>query len=279
MTGFLAGLGQKLAERWVALLVLPGLLFTGVATVAVVLGHGHWSDFGLLTRRLAGVGSQGSLVRTVVLLVALLVASVGTGLVAQSLGKPVEYLLVGRWPRWLANRLTERRKAAWHLLDDEYTADTKRVELAVARNRVSLVPPASPTWLGDRLRAPSVRVRNEYGLDLAAAWSRLWLLLPDTTREPLTQSRRRFDDATAIGGWGVLYLLLGAVWWPSAVVAVCLALVAWRRARATGDVYAELVEAAVDVHLDDLLDRFADDKRPISPQRGRAVTERFRKGT
>jgi hypothetical protein len=275
MTGFLAELGTKLAERWVALLVLPGLLFTGAATVAVELGQRHAFDAGLLRTQLArlGTGQDG-----VVLVIAALVVSLGSGFAAQALGRPVESVLVGRWPARLARPLIDRRTARWQRLDAEFTADPERIALAAARNRVSLAPPAAPTWTGDRMLAPSVRVRKEYGLDLAAAWPRLWLVLPDSTREPLTESRRRFDDATVVGGWSVLYLVLGAVWWPSVLVAGCVAVVAWRRAIATADVYAELVEAAVDVHLDDLLDRFAADDRPVSPQRGRAVSERFRKG-
>jgi hypothetical protein len=276
MSGFLAELGTKLAERWVALLVLPGLVFTGIATVAVELGHGHAFDVGLLGRRLAAIGATQD---NVVLVIAVLAVSVGSGLVARALGTPVEHVLAGHWPARVAKPLTERRKARWERLDAEYTADPDRVASAVARNRVSLTPPTSPTWTGDRLLAPAVRVRHEYGLDLTAAWPRLWLLLPASTREPLAEARRRFDEATVVGGWSVLYLVLTVLWWPSALIAGCLAIVSWRRAVATADGYAELVEAAVDVHLHELLDTFADDTKPVSPQRGRAVSERFRKGT
>ena len=46
------------------------------------------------------------------------------------------------------------------------------------------------------------------------------------------------------------------------------------------DVYAGLVEAAVNVHLEELIDRFTDDKgvRPTRPQWGEGVTGLFRKG-
>ncbi|TMR93670.1 hypothetical protein [Nonomuraea basaltis] len=294
MTGFLAELGKKVAERWVALLVLPGLVFTAVATTAVVLGHRSWADTGLLWRksieftRLLGGPQQADLARTAVLLAALLAVSAAAGFVARALGTPVEHLLAGRWPvfaRPLARALTERRKRAWNKLRQKYRdaedeGEHGRLgELAEARNAVALTEPRRPTWIGDRLHAPATRVRKQYGVDLTAAWPRLWLLLPDSAREPLTESRQRFDEATALGGWAALHAALGVVWWPSAVIGLCAGLVAWRRARVAAEVYAELIEATVDVYLDDLLERFDDETRPIRPGRGKTVSERFRKAT
>jgi hypothetical protein len=54
---------------------------------------------------------------------------------------------------------------------------------------------------------------------------------------------------------------------PSAIVGIVVGLVAWRRCRSAAEVYADLVEAAVDVHLDDLVDRFTNDQgvRPTRP--------------
>ncbi|GDY32063.1 hypothetical protein [Gandjariella thermophila] len=294
MTGFLAELGKKLADRWVALLVLPGLLFTAVAAAAVTLGQRHWADAGALTALVGRVASTGAdrpdgLTRTVLLLVGLLVASFASGMLARALGVPVEHALAGRWPRPLrgvAGRLRERRRRAWTRADQRCreardAGDRDALgDLVRRRNGIALIEPRCPTWIGDRLTAPAVRVRDEYGLDLGFAWPRLWLLLPESTRTPLTEGRRRLDDATALGGWALLYLALGSVWWPAAVAGAAAGLVAWRRSRAAAAVYAELVEAAVDVHVGDLLDRFADDSgvRPARPQWGAELTERFRKG-
>ncbi|QWF84914.1 hypothetical protein [Amycolatopsis sp. CA-230715] len=279
MTGFLAELGKKLAERWVAALVLPGALFVSLAVVAGLLGHRRWADAGLLWQRLdqfTGTGQQGS--RMLLLVLALLVASAGAGLAARALGRPVERALSGRWPRPLAplsTALTDRRNRRWHALDAAAEDPRKRLR----RNAISLAEPRFPTWLGDRLAAAMDRVWKEYGLD-GSSWSRFWLLLPESTRGQLAEARQRLDDATALGGWAVLYVALGAVWWPSAVLGCCLGLIAWRRARVTGEVYADLVEAAYDVHLPDLLDRLADDGglRPVNRQLGMQLTERFHKG-
>jgi len=294
MTGFLTELGKRLAERWVAVLVIPGALFVSVAVAAVILRHRRWADTSLLWQELTeftATGQDGAgLTRGVVVLLAVLIASAGAGLVAQVLRRPVEHALTGRWPfflRLLAAVLTTRRKNKWTRRDGDYQQAQDKDqqeslgELRTRRNNIALTPPRFPTWLGDRLHAPASRVSNEYGLELGSSWPRLWLLLPDSTRQPLIEARERLDNATALGGWASLYLALGAVWWPSAVLGVCLGFIAWRRARATGDVYADLVEATYDVHLAELVNRFghAEGLRPISLQRGRELTERFRKGT
>jgi hypothetical protein len=294
MTGLLAELGKKLAERWVALLVLPGLVFTVVAASAAILGQRSWADVDAIGRRFIQLTTTPSapgdgLPRTALLLVALLVASFASGVLARGLATPVERVLSGRWSRplhRLAAAMTRRRRTAWDLANQDWqrardAGETDRLsELAERRNRIALVRPASATWIGDRFGAPSVRVHQEYGLDLPATWSRLWLRLPESTRVPLTESRTRVDDATALGGWALLYLVLGVVWWPAAVAGVVIGLVGWRRARAAVAVYADLVEAAVDVHLDGLLAQFVDERgvRPARPRWGHQLTERFRKG-
>ncbi|MCX5364254.1 hypothetical protein OG864_36830 [Streptomyces sp. NBC_00124] len=147
---------------------------------------------------------------------------------------------------------------------------------AARRNANSLIRPEHPTRLGDRLHAPAVRLGAEYGIDLATVWPRLWLLLPTSTRDTLTETRTRLDAAFALGGWALLYLPLALCWWPAVLIALVTAAVAQRRAALAAEVYAELVEATVDLHLDRLHSRLAE-PRP-SPQQGRALTERLRRG-
>jgi hypothetical protein len=172
-----------------------------------------------------------------------------------------------------------RANEEWERARDAGQRD-RLAELAARRNRIALIEPINATWVGDRLDAPAMRVHQEYGVDLTFLWPRLWLLLPDTSRTPLADGRRQLDDAARLGGWALLYLALGAVWWPSAIIGVVAGLVARQRFRSAADVYAGLVEAAVDVHLEDLVDRFTDDQgvRPTRPHWGQQITERFRKG-
>ena len=48
MNTVVAELGRKYVERWVAMLVLPGLLYVAGAAAAWRLGHAHWADLGRL---------------------------------------------------------------------------------------------------------------------------------------------------------------------------------------------------------------------------------------
>ncbi|MEU3981078.1 hypothetical protein AB0F77_13315 [Streptomyces sp. NPDC026672] len=280
--------GRRLAERWAASVVLPGLLFTAALAAALTLGQSRWDDTGRLRQRLTELSSGSGSTRTSVLLLGVLAVSFGAGLLADALAGPYERALLGSWPGPLgraARALTARRRRVWQEREDACAearaagADATRVgELEVRRDAVALVPPECPTWIGDRLRAPAVRTRLEYRLELPDAWPRLWLLLPDTTRGPLADARQRLDEAMRLGGWAVLYVLLGAVWWPSAPAGVVAGLVAWRRGRERADEYAELVESAVDVHLPELFERFDEEARPVRASLGPSLTARFRKG-
>ncbi|MFI6536976.1 hypothetical protein ACIBHY_31315 [Nonomuraea sp. NPDC050547] len=90
-----------------------------------------------------------------------------------------------------------------------------------------------------------MRVRRAYALDLLAAWPRLWLLLPDPPRAEITAVQDGHAAAARLGGWALLYLLLGAVWWPALIAAMVLGLTSWYRARSTADVLAALIEAGL----------------------------------
>jgi hypothetical protein len=318
LSGFLSDFGQKLADRWAAVIVLPGVLFTAVGSVALTLGQRHWWDARLLWRKLAeftsagGAGQVTGSVRTAVLLLVVAAVSIAAAMVAGGLAGPVEGVVFGRWPRlltWLSSFLTRRRRDAWNSCEqacrdmrverararaeEDAAADaeareaarcaagaaTARLgELEALRNDIGLLEPTCPTWAGDRLRALAERVRQQYRLDLGDAWPRLWLLLPDSARLPLSESRQYLDDALRLGGWAALYVVLGVAWWPSAVAGGLAGLVGWQRTRARTEEYAELVEATVDVYIRDLLDRFDDNGHPAHLSAGATVTEIFRKG-
>ena len=217
--------------------------------------------------------------------------SAAAGLVAYALAGGVQRVWLGQSPppdRFPARRLVTRRLRRWQRLHDEYAALVRSPDssardataLATARNRIALARPSRATWMGDRIAAVETRVHGQYGLDLVAAWSRLWLVASDTTRAELRQAHDRLAGAASVAGWGVMYLLLGTWWWPAAPAGTALAVIGWRTGRLATDGLAGLLEAAVDVHGRDLagvLGVNPQDGR-LTPTDGEEITRRLRKG-
>jgi hypothetical protein len=293
MNGVLAELGRRLAERLMALLVLPGLLYVGSLLAAASLGGVRLDGTGRAVRRAVtpitgavGSRSAASGLSVALLLTGLLLAAGAAGLAAQAAGALVDRVWTGPWPRWaqrLAGPWTARRIRAWDAAD-ELRADAVGAELdalTARRNRIGLERPCHPTWMADRMRAADSRIWHEYGLDLAVSWARLWLVLPDTSRTAVQSARDRQAGTMLLAGWAVLYTLLGALWWPAALLGLAVGLTAWRRARVAVDALAELVEAVVDVHGPDLAGALG---VPVPGQRlvppvGHVLVERFRKSS
>ncbi len=269
MNALIASLGGKLAERWLVGLVLPGVVFVAVGAMAVRLGHSRWWDLRLLGQELNRFAT-GPLARDsgTVLLVALgvVLSSTVAAAAAQSLQRLVAALWTDDWGR-LGGALTRRRRRRWAAAMDRYetalrdkarrlrSLDTRTEPvpdiqaLARACDRIALTEPARPTWIGDRMLAAAGRVQACYDLDLASAWPRLWLLLSEDARGPLVLAQNDFAGAARRVGWGVLYVALGLLWWPAALIGLGLCVLGWRQGRSTVSVLADLVEAVVDLHV------------------------------
>ncbi|WP_328303400.1 hypothetical protein OG389_35780 [Streptomyces sp. NBC_00435] len=307
MTGFLTALGQKLAERWLTLLVLPGVLFLCTATAARTLGQAHALDHRRLVGRITGwaqapavngVGGQ------VVLLAAVLALAAATGLAAQWLGAVVLRTVLAAdwrtWPRplrqWARAAVTRRHtrwSAAAYAYRQQLDADARA--LAVQRRRADETPrrtrhhamhriaaeaPDRPTWSGDRVHAVSVRLGRDHHLDLPTLWPYLWLTLPETTRAEITAAEQALTRAATLGGWALLYAPLTVWWWPAAPLAAALALTVRYRIRTAIDVYAQLLEAAVRLHSADLATQLgALDTGPEAFTVGDCLTRQLRTST
>jgi hypothetical protein len=238
MTGVLTEVGKRIATRWITEVLLPGALLAAVLWCAVVLGHRHALDLDALVaaaeRRVAGLRPIGWVVRGALAAAAAGVLGVtarGTGRLVQRFWLRERHLL----PRW-SGRWSRRRR-------EEERARRAGVE------PVRAYLPRRPTWMADRLRLVEARVRAEYRVSAALVWPRIWLLTTEEFHASIRHSRARFDEACVLAGWAVLYAVPAAFWWPAAVVGVVTGLVAWRRARASLDEFAGLVESAVDLHL------------------------------
>ncbi|MFJ3714845.1 hypothetical protein [Streptomyces sp. NPDC090057] len=295
MITVLAELGKQVAGRWAALLVLPGAFYVSTAAVAVLLGHGHALDPGVLTVWLDSVAAAPASGRFGTVLIGaagFTAASAAAGLAASAAAQlvervwwasgeapPLRALAASRGRRW---RLAEERVAA---ALREFTASggtprtARALRAAIARRDAICPEPSSrPTWMGDRLYAVDERVHDSYHLDLTAAWPRLWLLVPGEARAELAEARAGVGASARLMGWGLLYLPLAVVWWPAAVLAAGVLVAARHRARLAVAVQADLVEATVDLYGRELVLRLGIDcPGRLGPEEGGAATTLLRK--
>lgn len=209
----------------------------------------------------------------------LLLGAIMIGLISQAAGLAIGTLWLGRWGR-LGRPLAERRLRRWRAADEAAIAAERAGDAAAflaatsRRNRIALAEPQRPTWMGDRVAALESRVLDGYGLDMASAWPRLWLLMSDSVRAEHRRARDSWHQAGTLSAWGVLCLALAA-WWPAAVAAAAALAAGLYWGRSAVSVLATLAEAQVDVQGAHLFEAV----RPVSPEDGRLVTARFRKGT
>jgi hypothetical protein len=300
MTTFLNAVGTKLADRWLALVVLPGALFIATAGVALLLGQSHWHDVTLLRRPadeiLVQPTGQGALV-IVLALIGLAAGSSVVGLLVRALGAGLERLLLIEASNPVTRRLAARRRRRWQAANDAFEAalldagratvtgaDDTRDKVSEAerrnavRNRIALTTPMRPFWYGDRFSSVDRRVLDAYQLDLASAWPRLWLVLPDAVRNELHAARTEWTTAVRSVVWGFAYVLLGALWWPAALIGIGTAAVGLRRCRVTAAAFTDVVEATVDTHGRTLAVQLGIEcAGQLTAEVGAAVTELLRK--
>lgn len=298
MTDFLGGFGAELskhlADKWLSLLALPGALYLAVSAAARALGQSQALEVSRLVRRITSwahdpaattIGGQ------IVLLAAVLAASVAIGLAARGLGSAIERaVLAADWDSWprplraLARHRTQNRQNRWDQVHRDYSFLWEEAARRLALSRpddpgprhaklrtraaISTERPDRPTRSGDRIHAVSVRLRRDHRLDLDQLWPYIWLMLPDHERNEIIAARTAIARATELGAWAVLYALLAFVWWPSGMIAALLG-VAGRRTRSATDGYARLVEAAVRLHTRELAHHLGiDHTGPLSPDVG-----------
>jgi hypothetical protein len=298
MGKFFEELATKLADRWAALLLLPGALFLAVGWLGGHLGHRHALDLSLLqqtaSQAWAAIAHQ-SAGTQVVLALAVLLISAGVGMAVQALAGVTRLIWLGPWPllnRWRAGR----RRARWlrlvrrrHALESQHPRESRTPEQqrAIDRaadrvNRLALAEPGRPTWMGDRIHAVERIARDRCGLDLTFAWPRLWLVFPENTRTELTAAHAAFAAAVATGTWAWPYLLLATLWWPAVLIGIGIGCTGWVKARSAIADLTDLSEAALDLHGRTLaieLDAADPDATgPLTIAEGEKLTAMMRKG-
>ncbi|MEV7177807.1 hypothetical protein [Kitasatospora sp. NPDC093679] len=301
MASLLDGIGEKLADKWLTALAVPGLLFMGAATAGAVLGQGSALDLHLLRVRIdqwSAAAGEWSTVGQLAALAAIVLGSATVGTFVRSCAQASERVWTGDWPvltGWLAARLITARRRRWNGIQAQVNGlratalprqrgpelQRELEELTVRRDRIALAEPSRPTYTGDRFAGTASRLHHQYGIDLAACWTLLWLTLPKDVRTELRSSRARFGVAVEGSTWAACCVLLGVVWWPAVPIGLAVGLSAWARGRGAAALHAELVEATVDLHLRALLDALHADAAESAPDRrlGTALTRIARKSS
>lgn len=272
MSAFLTELGTKVADRWVNLLVLPGLLWIAALVAGLRLGQEHPFDAARLWMWLDQIAGQPAShdIATVALAVAAIVlASAAVALAVSALGALIQRLWVvsSSWLRHHQQQAAADLKAAIARanrpkVDQAELAEVDQAERAEAAQRghlalrrrahLSLAQLLLPTRVGDRFYATALRIRDHNGLDLDLVWPRLWTVLPDPLRADLGTAQDAYTAVARLAAWGILYLALTTVWWPAALIGFSIVCTAAIRARVSADVLADLVEAAADLYAKDL---------------------------
>jgi hypothetical protein len=260
---FWESVGEKLADRWAAISI-PALVFWLGGLLTWVRGHG---GFHALKAPADWLAKQPGPTQIAIVL-AVLLGIAASGVLVARLTAPVLRLMEGYWPRFLdavrrplANRAGRRAES----IDTDFQAvagpvltgtpaptPQQRADFTQLTQRWRRFPGPGryqPTRVGNTLRAGESRPVDKYGLDAVALWPHLWLLLPETARTELAAARGSLDTAVGAFIWGMLFVIF-TPWTPWAAVAglvvAAIAYRLWIPDRA--EVYADLVEAAFDLH-------------------------------
>ena len=277
MGGLLNELGKKLAERWLSLLVLPGVLYLATAATAHTLGHTHALDAHRLTRQITAWATAPAAKTAggqVVLLAAVLTGAATAGLAAQgpapspngSCWPPAGAPGPGRYAPSPDGGRQPQHPLGHRPSDLPPATRISRPSPGPRRTRRPRPPPERPpghdphrhrtpdrpTWSGDRINAAAIRLERDLHLNLLVVWPHLWLHLPGTVRAEITAARTALTRATTLTGWSLLYLPLTYWWWPAAPIAPSLTATARHHTRTATDTYATLLEAATRLHAGEL---------------------------
>ncbi|MET8576099.1 hypothetical protein [Streptomyces sp. NPDC005012] len=302
MGGLWGELGRKLADRWLSLLVLPGVLYVATVAAAHTLGQRHALDAPFLIQEVTAFAQQPTVTGVggqIVLVGAIMIASATAGLVAEAVGSLVERLVLAvGWKAWplglpaVAGWWVRRRQRRW---DDAHGVYHRQRRLALApdpadrpdpavgraalarRTRIALERPERPTWSGDRVQAVALRLDRDHSMDLAVVWPYLEPALPEALGARISEARASLVRATTLAGWAVLYAALAHRWWPAVLVALVLAAAARHRTRRCVDAYARLLEVAARLHTPDLAAQLGfEHTGPLTADLGARLTHHLR---
>jgi hypothetical protein len=131
------------------------------------------------------------------------------------------------------------------------------------------------TRVGRRMHAIDADVSANYGVSLARAWPRLWLLSSDNARREVQAAWDNYAFASLLAAWGVIYSALGLYWPPSIVIGLVLLAMSHWSAYRCARAFAELAMALVDITMNQLAAVLGVDipHGRVTPEIGREINE------
>lgn len=204
MSDLSAEIGRSMIGRQLARITLPGAVFGLAAVAAVTTGQRRAIDVDLLVETLSSLPS-GTPESLSIDQSWFLVGAAAGSIIAFLIGQAVQC-----W--WF--RSTRPSKGKWW---------------------IKLLPRGRMFELYER-------ASNRHGLSISSVWTKVWTALPETDRHELHLARASIAGASTSLGWGISWLLLGALWWPSFFIAIAFAAVGCHQFRSSAQNYAQLVE-------------------------------------
>jgi hypothetical protein len=258
---FWGGLGTKIADRLLAALLGPALVFWTGGALAGILRFGWKESLARITPLIEH--------RQLAVFIAVPTLVVVSAAIEQALVFPMLRVLEGYGPLWRPLRVTatrriiaraRRARRQWAILAEldfkKKLSATQRacyVSLDLELRRIPVNPAdLMPTALGNVLRAAERRPSDRYGLDAVVCLPRLWLLLPSAARDQISDARAALNTGAGVWLWGLLFL----VWTTLTLWAVPVALVAmvaaYRWLLSSAETYGDLLESAFDLYRTNL---------------------------
>jgi hypothetical protein len=257
-TTFLESFGGSLGQRWFTTLFTPAFVFW-LGGLMVLVEYWGWNRITAWWEALGEPTQYGLLVGSLLLIA----ASAG---VVRQFDLAVIQFLEGYWPGWMGSlrrrlihrqrRLVQQKEKRWQQLalqhDRQGLTSEEMAEYVALDYELRQFPAQSdrlmPTQLGNRLRAAEEQPRYKYGLDAIICWPRLWLLLPDSAKKELQESRSTLNNAARMWLWSLLFLIWGLwIFW-AIPIGVLVAFFSYRWMVSIAITYGNLVESSFDLY-------------------------------